>query len=285
MMYWIYRLLCSCANSFPAAVNHRLAGILGMGTYLFNRASRKNVRSNLEKILPAGTATREIRNRTRQVFVNFYLYLFEYFSYRDSDHEKVKQSITAEGRENFDSPARKNLPFITVSAHLGNWETGAVFMDSNYQRVNLIIQPHDNLKLNQLFISCRKCCNTKLITLGMDIRNAFKALKNGEILVMVGDWGIGDDSGLEVLFFGRKTRFPTGPAILAVKTGAPLIPGFTLRGKAGNFVIHIEQPISYNRQSPEAEQVAEITQKFASCLEKYVRQYPEQWMIFKSIWE
>ena len=158
-------------------------------------------------------------------------------------------------------------------------------MDTNYQRVNLIIQPHQDSKLNELFINCRKCGHTKLITLGMDIRKAFKAVKNGEILVTVGDWGIGDDSGLEVLFFGQSARFPTGPAILAIKTGAPLIPGFTLRNAAGNFTVHIEQPINYNRQAPEAGQVAEITQKFAACLEKYVKQYPEQWLIFKPVWK
>lgn len=284
MMYWIYRLLQFLAHHCPPRCNYALAGILGYFTYLFNRNHQTNVLANLRYILPPETSLAARKEKARNVFVNFYKYLFEFFSIRALNQEQAKNIMAPKTVELFSELNRQKQPFIIVSAHFGNWEIAAIVLDSLGFTNNLIYQPHENKRINDLFVYNRNYHNTKLVPLGIGLKNAFKGLKNAEILTMVGDWGLGEDTGVEVLFFGQKTRFPGGPAEIAVKMKVPIIPGFSIREGINKFHISCDEPIEWDRQAPEEEQIRVITQTFAAILEKQVRLYPEQWLIFKKIW-
>lgn len=285
MMYWIYRLLQILANSCPPSCNYVLAGILGYLTYLFNRTHRDNVLANLRYILPPETSLAARKEKARKVFINFYNYLFEFFSIKTLDREQANKIMAPKTVALFSELNRQKQPFIIVSAHFGNWEIAAIVLDSLGFTNNLIYQPHEDKRINDIFVSNRRYHTTKLVPLGIGLKNAFKGLKNGEILTMVGDWGVGDGTGIEVLFFGQKTHFPCGPAEIAVKTKVPVIPGFSIREGINKFFIGCDEPIVWDRQAPEEQQIKSITQSFASILEKQVRAYPEQWLIFKRIWE
>lgn len=284
MMYWIYRLLQILANGCSPGCNYALAGLLGSLTYLFNHSHRANVLANLRYILPPETSQAARKEKARNVFVNFYKYLFEFFSIKALDREQAKNIMAPKTVDLFSEFNRKGQPFIIVSAHFGNWEIAAIVLDSLGFTNNLIYQPHKDKRINDLFVHNRSYHTTKLVPLGIGLKNAFKGLKNGEILTMVGDWGLGDDTGIEVLFFGQKTRFPCGPAEIAVKTKIPIIPGFSVREGNNKFFIGCDEPIVWDRHAPEEQQIKVITQTFASILERHVRQNPEQWLIFKRIW-
>jgi lauroyl/myristoyl acyltransferase len=284
MMYWIYRLLRFLAKHCPPGCAYSLARILGYFTYLFNRQQRANVLANLKYILPPGTSLGARKEKTRAVFISFYNYLLEFFSIKTLDRDQASKFMAPKTIELFTRLSRDKQPSVIVSAHLGNWEIAAIALDSLGFVNNLIYQPLEDKRINNLFINNRDYHSTKLVALGMGLKNAFKGLKKGEILTMVGDWGVGDRTGIEVLFFGRLTRFPCGPAEIAVKTRVPIIPGFSIREGPGRFSIGCEEPISWDRQAPEEEQIKSITQSFASILEKQVRLHPEQWLIFRRIW-
>jgi Kdo2-lipid IVA lauroyltransferase/acyltransferase len=283
-MYWIYLILRFLARRCQSWCLNILGRILGYGTYLFNWQHRANVLNNLLYILPPGTSESVRKEKARSVFVSFYTYLFEFFSINNLNREQAKTLMSPKTVETFERFSRNKQPFIIVSAHLGNWEIAAFVLDSLGFVNNLIYLPHEDKRINDLFINNRDCRSTKLVTLGMGLKNAFKGLKKGEILTTVGDWGVGDSTGIEVLFFGRLTRFPCGPAEIAVKTRVPLMIGFAIREGFNRFSIGCEEPLSWDRQATEEEQIKSITQSFASTLEKQVRSHPEQWLIFKRIW-
>ncbi|MDD5259540.1 MAG: lysophospholipid acyltransferase family protein [bacterium] len=285
MMYWIYLLLSFLARHCPPGCLSGLSRVLGYGTYLFNRQQRTNVLANLEHILPPGTSVSARKEKARAVFINFYTYLFEFFALKSLDRDQAKTLMAPDTVDLFNRFARDKQPFIIVSAHLGNWEVAAFVMDALGCINNLIYQPHADKRINALFINNRNYRQTRLVALGMGLKNAFKGLKNGEILTMVGDWGIGDSTGIEVLFFGRLTRFPCGPAEIAVKTGVPIVPGFTIRQGKNKFAMGCTEPLVWDKQASADEQIKSITQSFAATLEKQVCSYPEQWLIFKRIWE
>lgn len=284
MMYRIYRLLQILANSCPPRCNYALAVVFGYLAFLFNHNHRANVLANLRFILPPETSLAARKEKARNVFINFYKYLFEFFSIKPLDREEVKNIMAPKMVELFFEFNRKGQPFIIVSAHLGNWEIAAIVLDSLGFTNNLIYQPHEDKRINDIFVSNRRYRTTKLVPLGIGLKNAFKGLENGEILTMAGDWGIGDDTGIEVLFFGQKTRFPCGPAKIAVITKVPIIPGFSVREGINKFFMDCDEPILWDRRAPEEEQIKSITQSFASILEKQVRSHPEQWLIFRRIW-
>ncbi|MDD5492354.1 MAG: lysophospholipid acyltransferase family protein [bacterium] len=284
MMYRIYCLLRSFARKCPPECLRVLGMILGYGTYLFNRQQRINVLANLQYILPPKTSLRARKGTARAVFTSFYTYLFEFFSIKALNHDQVGKLMSTGTVELLTRLSKDKQPCILVSAHLGNWEIAAMALDSLGFVNNLIYLPHEDKRTNDLFINNRDYRSTKLVSLGLGLKNAFKGLKKGEILTMVGDWGIGDNNGIEVRFFGRLTKFPCGPAEIAVKTRVPIIPGFAVREGPGKFSIGCAEPITWDRQTTEEEQIKSITQSFASVLEDQVRAHPEQWLIFKQIW-
>jgi len=284
-MYWIYLLLRFLARHCPPGCISGLCRILGYCTYRLNRQQRTNVLANLEYILPPGTGISIRKEKACAVFINFYIYLFEFFSLKSLDRDQAKKLLDPNTVDLFSRFSGDKQPFIIVSAHLGNWEVAAFALDALGFVNNLIYQPHADKRIDALFINNRDYRHTRLVSLGMGLKNAFKGLKNGEILTMVGDWGIGDSTGIEVLFFGRLTRFPCGPAEIAVKTGVPILPGFTIRQGRNKFAMGCTEPLNWDKQASADEQIKSITQSFAAMLEKQVCSYPEQWLIFKRIWE
>lgn len=285
MMYWLYRTLKWSSHIFPLKVNYRLAKMLGCLSCALNQQQQKNVLANLSGILPAGTPSKERKRVARQIFINFFKYLFDFFSSSNIDSVKLSSLTSFPKLKIFESYHQRKQAFIIISAHLGNWEIAAAIMDSLGYDNNIIYQPLKNHRLNALFMSSRNFRYAKLIPLGIGLRKAFKSLEDGQPLSMVGDWGIGKEEGIEVEFFSKKTRFPTGPANLAIKTKVDLLPGFTIRDSPNHFTVFLEPPITYDQSGSDEEKCREITQKFANVLEKYVKLYPDQWLIFNPLWK
>ena len=87
-----------------------------------------------------------------------------------------------------------------------------------------------------------------------------------------------------VNFFGIKAATTPGPALLALRTGALLVPIFMIREGFGRHRVIVEAPIDVVRTNDEAADVVAITQKYVDILEKYVRKYPSQWFWVHRRW-
>jgi phosphatidylinositol dimannoside acyltransferase len=111
-----------------------------------------------------------------------------------------------------------------------------------------------------------------------------KALANNEVVCLLCDRDLTHD-GIEVEFFGEKTTLPAGPATLAMRTGAPLIPaGVFYNDKGDHRTAEVRAPIDCTRQGRLREDVARVTQLLANELESLIRKAPEQWHLFQPNW-
>jgi KDO2-lipid IV(A) lauroyltransferase len=114
-----------------------------------------------------------------------------------------------------------------------------------------------------------------------NLREVYRVLARGEILGLTVDWGYrpGD---VPVRLFGHWTTLPAGPAMLAAKTGALIVPVFTYRQVNGRYYVFHTEPIRPGGRS-EAE-IQRVTQRVADALELALRQAPEQWYSFQQVW-
>lgn len=174
---------------------------------------------------------------------------------------------------------------ILLSAHFGNWELIAASVSA---RVNIpfhvVVKHQSNPYVDRKINSVRVKWGNEIVSLGISIRNIYKELKNKNLVAMIADQR-GPADGLRIKFFGKDTAVYTGPAILAIKTGAPLIYGITIRQPDYSYKVVLEKINVENLPDDEEEKVKEICQRLASFLEKYVRQYPEQWLWMHKIWK
>jgi KDO2-lipid IV(A) lauroyltransferase len=113
-----------------------------------------------------------------------------------------------------------------------------------------------------------------------------KALRNNEIVAMLGDRQDSPNT-IDVDFFGRRTRFPMGVAMLAMMAGSPVLPVFVVMEKGRKYRGIIEKPIYFDggERGKRERVIREGMQEIARVFEDYIRRYPDQWYNFYSYWE
>lgn len=120
----------------------------------------------------------------------------------------------------------------------------------------------------------------------MAILDAVKALRRNEIVAMLGD-RIESQKTMVFDFFGKKTSFPIGVAILAMATGAPVLPVFVVMEKNRKYRGIIEIPIYFDIPSREERETTIRTgmEQLIKKFEEYIEKYPDQWYNFYSYWD
>jgi KDO2-lipid IV(A) lauroyltransferase len=124
----------------------------------------------------------------------------------------------------------------------------------------------------------------EVVPLGFSIRKTYQTLKEKKIVAMVADQR-GPKEGVKVYFFGRKAAVYTGPAALALKTGAPIICGIPIRERDFRYrMLLVEIPVN-NLPENEEEKIREISQRYTNYLEEVIREHPEQWLWMHKRWK
>jgi KDO2-lipid IV(A) lauroyltransferase len=110
------------------------------------------------------------------------------------------------------------------------------------------------------------------------VAQSLKALRDNELLVVLLDQNTGSKSGVYVDFFGQKAGTATGPIIFAMRTGAPLLPIFTLRkGDSDHHQLLIEKHFYLEQKATDEETIQYNVQKLTNIIEGYIRKYPHEW--------
>jgi KDO2-lipid IV(A) lauroyltransferase len=123
----------------------------------------------------------------------------------------------------------------------------------------------------------------KVIPLGRAVRASLDALKLNKVLALVGD-RVFNEKGVISDFFGKPTAFPQGPAALALKTGAKIIPGFLIRNTDDTFTLRMERSLEFTPGEDKEKTTKEIMTHYKAILEEYVQKYPDQWYMFRKFW-
>ena len=227
----------------------------------------------------------KIPHISRMVFVNFARYLVEFFRSPKIDLKYIEENIEIQGRENLEKALSSGKGALLLSAHLGNWELGAVVLAILGYKINIVAWTHKNKMVNDFFLRQRRSKGVKVIPLGAGIRRTFSALRKNELIGLLGDIDYNNpEMGITVELFGRDTVMPKGPAALSLKTACPIIPTFMLREGEGRFKFILEKPIIYNSSQNQRYALAELTQRLAKTLESYIALYPEQWFMLTPRW-
>ncbi len=108
-------------------------------------------------------------------------------------------------------------------------------------------------------------------------------MRAGKLVCLLCDRDIGG-GGVEVEFFGERTTMPGGPAVLALRTGAALLPTAVYTGPGISHSAVIMAPVPTERTGSLRRDVARVTQLVAHDLERLIRRAPEQWHLFQPNW-
>jgi len=239
-------------------------------------ADRRAVQANLS--LVCGRPVAADAAAVREVFRNFGRYLLEFFSCS----RIAEPRLAVEGEEHL-AAARRRGGAIILTAHLGNWELGAACLQRLGVPMSVVALPHADARTDRLFNALRRRHGMEVIPLGVPQATArcLRSLRAGRCLGLLGDR---DFSGHEIsaTFCGRPVLLPRGPATLSLRAGAAVVPTFLLREGRWSFRLCIEPPIWPQRGTSAAGAIECLTQTYAGVMERYLKRYPEQWVMFRS---
>ena len=199
--------------------------------------------------------------------------------------EQVNNILSFENPDLLISKFKEGNGLIVLSGHFGNWEylatLGAYILQVKF---NVVVKPQRNPYVDRWMNNYRTKWNNKVIPLGPSIRNVYSVLLNKGILAMVADQR-GPEDGIKLEFFGRKTSVYTGPAILSLKSKAPLIFGIAIRQKDFSYKIFINEISRDNLPEEYDEKVKVLSERILRHLEIFIRQYPAQWLWMHKRWK
>lgn len=260
---------------------YRIAVFVSDLQYHFSPRDRKAVTNNLKIIL--GT-NKDISRQVREVFRNFGRYLLEFFrmaKFLTPDY--IKSNVRIRNIEYLDRVLKHGKGGVLLTAHIGNWELGGVVISMLGYPVVAIALPHKERPVNDLFNHQREARGIKIVQTNGSIRKCIEALHENKIVAILADRDFGF-RGEIMDFLGRKTSIPQGPAIFCEKVGAPLIPAFLIRVEDDKFELIFEEPVFPPSEGSEEEKVHTLMKQYTAIIERKVREYPTQWLMFREFW-
>jgi len=265
---------------FPRRFMLWLAILVGSFYWAVMKKDREMVNRNLSRILenPA-----DLRKKVRRTFIHYAKYLVDYTQMDLLRKKNFSYLIYGfQGREHIDRALARGKGMIILTAHLGNWEMGGVFLTLLGYDLNVITAPDVAVRLHNYRIRLRQGQKIKVITLNDTLASSLavlKALKANELVALLGDREL-LGKGIPVKFFGHRVYFPVGPALLAHLSEAVLIPTFVLMGEDSKYLCLAEPPLPLQRTGNRDEDLAVNAQRIAAVMEKFIRSYPDQWFTF-----
>jgi len=254
---------------------------------LFWGSCRRILLKNLAVILDRPETHPAVRQAARRVFKNYGLYLVDYVQMNRPHGFLLPEE---RGTHHIRQALDEGRGAILVTPHLGNWELGAVTFAARSHALYALTLRDDEGRVQDFRDSARGTLG--VATIHMDGENyatvlrIVNLLRDNQVVAMLGDrWEEGRK--VAVTFFGRKVWFPAGAAALALASGAPIIPAYTVARRGGTYLAWMDPPIRVERGggAAAAALIAAKTQEIAAAFEAVIRHYPDQWYHFFDYWE
>jgi KDO2-lipid IV(A) lauroyltransferase len=222
------------------------------------------------------------------MFLNYSEYMVDFFLLPHLDQRNAKKFFAyLEGEEILNAALAQGKGAILVSAHVGNWEFGGGMMRVSGYPLAVVAMAHNTSATNSLVNRLRTGKGIRVIEVdqspfaGVEILRHLRA--NGTV-AMIGDRNF-FGRGWPVPFFGQEVRFPVGPVVLAMKSGASLIPAFVLKQPDGRYFGILEAPIAITLDGDREDAIGRNLRKVAEVFERVIRRYPDQWYCPRPITE
>jgi KDO2-lipid IV(A) lauroyltransferase len=266
--------------------------VVGDLFYLLMSKTRLSVLKNIEGVSQGRWSKGKVNVLTRKTFQNYGQYLLDYMVmhrlHPSNKDDWVEEEV---GGDYMIEALRGGKGVICITPHLGNWEIGGLLFSFKGGKLNVLTLDERDLDTKSFREELRKRWGIRNLYIDskddspMAILDTVKVLRRNEIVAMLGD-RIESQKTMVFDFFGKKTSFPIGVAMLAMATGAPVLPVFVVMEKNRKYRGIIETPIYFDVPSREDREtiIRKGMEKLIKKFEEYIEKYPDQWYNFYSYW-
>ena len=255
---------------------------LGRLAYFVDRSRRQIALENLAHAFP-GRSARDREMLTRSMFAHFGGLVFELIKFGTYSRQEMLWASEIEGAERVRKAHAQGRGVLFFTGHFGYWEIFALGHALRDEPVSVLARPLDNPGLHRMLEDLRTSTGNSVIYRQGAVRHMLRDLSAGRGVAVLIDQHLHSADALYVGFFRRPAATTSALAALALRTGAPVIPVFSLPLPNGRYRFIYEHPVDPPRAgTPDA--VREFTQRCTDVLEMYVRRYPDLWLWMHRRW-
>lgn len=262
---------------------NRIGNCLGSAFYRLSKRYRDVAIKNLTAVYGSEWSEEKIRSTAREVFCHFAREAMQFFRVLAMSRDQVDACVELENRRFLDEALAEGKGCIIITAHYGNWEMFARKLAISGYKVNVIARDSDDPGITGITTRIRESGGYRVFDKDQPVIGAYRALKGNEILGILPDQN--DSGGIFVDFFGRPAATATGPAVLALKSGARIVPAFCERTSEGKYKSILYPALEFSPTGDAEADTAELMRLVNLAIENAVRRNPSQWLWLHDRWK
>lgn len=282
--YGVYRASAAVLRLLPGPASRLLAASIGIIAWSAGRSRRRIVAENLAPVLGVHPDDRRLTPIVRRAYSDYGVYWSDAANLKTTDVHRHPERFELVGKQIWDDFVAKKAGGIIVLPHIGCWEAGAAWTSAMGYPLTTVAEVLEPPELFAWFAQMRRRVDLTVLPVGTaTVPQLLATLAEGTVVALLADRDVTGD-GVPVEFFGQKTRIPGGPALLALRSGAPLLPCAIYFRSGGRYRLELRPPIDTTRQERLRADVERVTQEVANAFEGLIRRAPEQWHVFQPLW-
>jgi phosphatidylinositol dimannoside acyltransferase len=284
LWYWAYRAAALGASWTGPRTGQAVAGVIGG---LFHRLSpdRRAIRArHLQRAMGRPLARGELEELLAVSLRWYGRYWMEVLSAGTKDRDFWRTALDFEGLEHLSRPLEEGRGCVLALAHLGNWDTAGAWVVAQGWKLSSVAEVLQPPRLFELFCDIRHAMGMTIYPLDRSstaARGLLRDLQANSVVALLADRDLTGD-GVEVEFFSERTTVPGGPAALALRSGAPLVPTGLYPKEGGRYQAVLLPPVEAGLHGRKG--VATMTQELTRRLEHLIRRGPEHWHLYQPNW-
>jgi KDO2-lipid IV(A) lauroyltransferase len=285
----IFGATCRCVSVLPRQMSYAIGDAATWIAWRTMAQTRAALVDNLSAVFP-NESTHALEQRARQTLGAYARDVVDFLRALRMPAAQAQAMFyyEPEHRRLFDELRSRGRGIIVACGHYGNWELGGVAMRRIFHLpLTVVAMAESSDQVNQIRRDIRDALGVETLEVRQSLDTALqirKRLSDNGIVALLMDRHLGRDR-VQVDFFGRPTWFLRTPAVMALMTGAPLVPCFIERIGDARFQVSNSEPIYVTREVGRDNAIQWATQKFANQLEARIRRQPHYWYHFYRYWD
>lgn len=280
----LFRTLIALAGILPRRGLLGLGAVLGSLGYLLDGRHRRIGLDNLRLAYGDALGDAEARRILQRCWRHFGRITLDALTFPRIRADNLDRFVRHEGLEHVRRAYARGKGVLLFSGHFGHWELTALTQGFLGLPLALVTRPLDNPRLERILARLRGVSGNRVVHKRRAVREMLKALDEGIGVAIVIDQDA-RAGGVFVPFFGRLASTTPTLALLALRTGAAVVPTFSVPEPDGTYRIVYEPAVELDRTEDRDADVQRLTARCTAIVERWVRRHPELWLWMHRRWK
>ena len=281
-MYLLYLFAWKVIGVLPEKSAYKLANLISDQIYNKNGKGVKRLRSNYQRVEP-NISELQLDKLTKDGMRSYLRYWFDTFRLNKWSKSRIIETTFVVRENLLRDPIETKKGCIIALPHAGNWDHAAAYFCSTGIPLTAVVEKLKPETIFKKFLAYRQSIGIEAIShKEKTIPILMDRLNQGKLIALVADRDM-SRNGIEVNFLGGIAKMPAGPAILAIKTGSPLVTAY-IRYLDKGIEITFDETIKLPVTGSEEEQIKIVTQSMADNFARRIKDSPVDWHMLQRIW-